>query len=303
MGYLGGQYNYHERVLRKSERPFSGDKKLAPSNQKGDIVYVQFVGRTSNPMIVGLGTHFLDKDTTGAIKSDGHKWVEEYNGVNRHINKSGEFELIRKGGTLNTAKGYFVPADRAADDGLEPPEELFQARFRLSDNVMLWEDPNNSIEFKKNELLYTHIVGKSETNYKEVIDGINEQTLRTYKSGLTITEDGINDKMNISLGSGVTVDIDGKAGTITLDSTGGNSIVIDKSGTMTITASGIVKIDAPLVDVGESASFSSTLFENLLTEFAKHTHPIPGNVGPPVTEVPSAPLISLVGSSSVKIKE
>jgi hypothetical protein len=242
---------------------------------------------------------------------------EEYNGVLTSINKTGEWELIRKGGILSD-KGYFVPADRQQEEeNGEAAEELFQARLKFSENSMLWEDPRNSIEFLKNEAKWTHLVGKSADPeseeppaYKEEIDGTAEKTTRTYKSGMVISEDGAGDKMTITLASGTLIDVDGAGGVITIDADGGtNQIVINKSGEITIKASSKVNVEAPLVDVGEGAAFSSTLFENLLSEFAKHTHSIPGTAfaGPVpvagVTSVPTAPLISLVGSQSVKVKD
>lgn len=136
-----------------------------------------------------------------------------------------------------------------------------------------------------------------------------EKSTKTYKSGLKIEEDGENDKVEITCASSTKVTIDGKGGVVTIDVDGGtNLITISKSGELQIKASGSVKIDAPLVDVGEGASYSSTLFENLKQEFDQHTHVINGTaVGlvpvTGVTGVPAAPLINLVGSQSVKVKD
>lgn len=300
---LGGQFNYHERILRKAESPFNGQGAVEPGRQKGDIVYVQFLGKTSNPIIIGLGTHVLDETATGAIIEDGPVDKYEYNGVNTTINKNGEWEFVRKGGTFNAEKGYFTPADRATEDGLEEPEQLFQARLKFSDNIMLWEDPVSSIEFKRDEKLWTHIVGKEESVYKETIDGNAEVLKRVYKSGIEITEDGGSDKIQFKLASGTLIDVDGAGGIVTIESDGSNKIIIDKSGEITIQASSKVNIQAPLVDVGEGAAFSSTLFENLLTEFAAHTHLSTSILTPAVSSPPLAPLISLVGSQSVKVKD
>lgn len=236
MGYLGGEFNYHERVLRKAESPFNGPGKVASSEQKGDIVYITFVGKTSNPIIIGLGTHFLDKDTTGATRADGPIWREQYNGVSKLINKLGEFEFQVKGGEYSDAKGFLTP---------------------------------NS----------------------------------TFKTKINITEQ----KASIEMDSGTKVEIDGGSGIITIDVDGGaNLITINKDGSLTIKASTKVSITAPLVDVGENASFSSTLFENLLTEYSNHTHQstsIIAHGSPGITTPPLQPLISLVGSQSVKVKD
>lgn len=270
VNYLGGQFNYHERVLRKSEAPFNGPGAVDPSKQKGDIVYIQFVGKTSNPIIIGLGTHMLDLNTTGATKDDGAVWREEFNGVHKTIDKNGNYEFIRKGGILNTEAGYFAPADRITEDGGEAPEELFQARLKFSDNVMLWEDPKSSIEFKKEETLYTHIVGKEESVYTEIIDGIAEKTTRSYKSGLTIEENGGEDKVTITTSGGTIISIDGASG----------AIEITDSGT------GKLKISNSKVALGSAAAELLDLFDQTLTAIQALTHI--GNLG-----VPTSPPLNL----------
>jgi hypothetical protein len=279
---LGGQFNYHERVLRKTYKPFSGDNSAKLSEQKGDIVYVSFVGgRRSNPIIIGLGTHVLDVDATGATVEDGPIDRYEFNGVYHLTNKDGEYRFIRKGGTYNAEERYFTPADRAEEDGLPAPEELFQAKISFIDGIMRWEDPKSSITLSKDEQTYNILIGEKQSQ---------------------VFVDGKNDLAKIKMAGGTLINVDGAGGVVTIDADGGgtNVITIDKSGTVTIKASSKVNIEAPLVDVGEGAAFSSTLFENLASEFAKHQHT--GNLGAP-TSPPNAPLISLVGSQSVKVKD
>lgn len=145
-----------------------------------------------------------------------------------------------------------------------------------------------------------------DVKYEETID--KEVRTRTFKSGLTIKEDGENDKVTFTLASGTLIDVDG-AGGITIEADGATKIVINKNGDIELQSGTKVNVKAPLVDVGEGAAFSSTLFENLLSEFLKHTHVIPGTAtaGPVpvngVTGIPTAPLIKLVGSLSVKVKD
>ncbi len=265
----GGQYTYSERILRKAESPFAGQSGKRLSEQKGDVVYVQFVGKTSNPVITGLGCHPLDKTQTGGTRANGPVSKEEYNGVHQSINKDGEFELTRKGGTLS-GKGYFVPADRATEEeGGQAAEFPFLARLKMSGTSIVLEDA---------------------------------------KSQLTLDLEA--ESYEIKLTNDTVIRANGKTGVITISADAGtNVITINKDGQLSIKASGKVTIDAPLVDVGENASYSATLFENLKQEFDSHIHQIPSTafVGPlPVvgtTGVPAVPLISLVGSQSVKVKE
>lgn len=111
---LGGQYNYHERIYRATEFPFSGPTKKPLNEHNGDIVYIQFVnGNTSLPVIIGAGVSTLDKTTTGATKEDGHVFREQYNGIKKSINKEGDLTLERFGGEWDPEAGYFKPAEEA----------------------------------------------------------------------------------------------------------------------------------------------------------------------------------------------
>ena len=52
--WLGGQYNYAERVLRPNQMPLN---EIPLKDQDGDIVLVQYIqGQNMAPMIVGMGT-------------------------------------------------------------------------------------------------------------------------------------------------------------------------------------------------------------------------------------------------------
>lgn len=281
---FAGQYNYSERILRKAESAFAGTTGKRLAEQKGDIVYVQFVQKTSNPVITGLGVHPLDKTTTGATKADGPIYKEEYNGIQRSINKNGEFCITRKGGTLSD-KGYFVPADRATEEeGGKAAELEYLSRIKMAGDTLVIEDPKSSLTLDLVNESFTAKIGKDKST--------------------TFKIDGKNDKTSLTLASGTLIDVDGAGGVITIDADGGtNQIVISKSGEITIKASSKVSVEAPLVDVGEGAAFSSTLFENLLSEFAKHTHMSTSILAPSPSSPPLAPLISLVGSQSVKVKD
>jgi hypothetical protein len=97
----GGEFNYAEKIYRPIETKELREKKI--SEHKGDIVYIGFLqGNTSAPVIIGGGVQPFDKDSTGATKAEGFRVRTEYNGVFEEINKNGEWELRRKGGTLDT---------------------------------------------------------------------------------------------------------------------------------------------------------------------------------------------------------
>jgi hypothetical protein len=182
-GLLGGQYNYHERIFRKTSKILNKDPL---HKHDGDIVFVQFVqGDPNAPVIIGGGTNALDLQETGATIEDGPRSVHQFNGVQQILNKNGEFELTRKGGLYDANKDYFVPvgSDEAGDS-----EEDFQAKFHLLDNQMIWADPKSSI--------------------------------KVYKSGLSIEEDGAGDKVSINTVGGCKIEINGTDITL-IDASGG----------------------------------------------------------------------------------
>ena len=107
--WLGGQFNYAERVLRPISKPLN---EVPLREQDGDIVFFQYVqGQKLAPIIVATGTQPKDGDATGAKTEDGPRWVEQYNGVETTINKDGEYNLTVKGGMLDAETNSFTPAE------------------------------------------------------------------------------------------------------------------------------------------------------------------------------------------------
>ena len=105
--WLGGQYNYAERVLRPNSKPLN---EVPLKDQDGDIVFFQYVqGQKLAPIIVAMGTQPQDGDATGAKINDGPRWVEQYNGVETTIDKDGQYSLVVKGGMLNAETNSFTP--------------------------------------------------------------------------------------------------------------------------------------------------------------------------------------------------
>ena len=107
--WLGGEFNYAERVLKPNSRPLN---EVPLKDQDGDIVFFQYIqGQKLAPIIVAMGTQPKDGDATGAMISDGPRWVEQYNGVETTINRDGEYSLIAKGGELDMEANTFTPAE------------------------------------------------------------------------------------------------------------------------------------------------------------------------------------------------
>lgn len=129
----------------------------------------------------------------------------------------------------------------------------------------------------------------------ELWDAQNEKMVRTYKSGMTVTEDGKNDKVEIKNAGGVTTTLDGKGNKISIKA-GSTEIEIDG-------ASGKISLKGEMVDLGASVSDFVTKFTELASAFATHTHLYnPGPGGPAPTQPPMAPLLTSVGSQTVKVQ-
>lgn len=222
---LGGKYNYEERILRKTSKKLLQDRL---KTHDGDIVYITFnQGDPTAPIIIGCAKSFLNKTDSGATEEDGPRMVSQYNGIHENINKDGEFLLTRKGGQYNETKGYFIPVD--SDENEEEDAEAFQAKFHLLSNKMLWEDPQSSILFEKDEKKYTLSVGKDDDGaaiYTEVIDSVLEKTTVTFTSGLVITTDGAGDKVEIVTSGGATLKVDGDGDIIEVEDSAGGKLKI-----------------------------------------------------------------------------
>lgn len=270
---LSGVYNYEERILRKTSKDLLKDRL---DTHDGDIVYITFnQGSIIAPIIIGCDKSFLNESDTGATMDDGPRLIQQYNGVFKNINKDGEFFLTRKGGTYDSVNGYFVPVD--SDENEDDEADTFQAKFHLLANKMLWEDPQSSILFEKDEKKYTLSVGKegdgdeAETIYSEIIDATAKTKTSTWKEGIVTVEDSQNDKLTITTIGGAIFEVDGTGDKITITTAGGAVVTIDG-------AIDKVTIKGATIELGEGATEAAILGNLFMDLYNAHTHPT--GVGP-----------------------
>jgi hypothetical protein len=127
------------------------------------------------------------------------------------------------------------------------------------------------------------------------IDPKLEKIIRTFKSGLSITEDGKSDKVTVTTKGGATILIDGTGGKITI-SKGSTSIEIDGNADK-------ISLKGGFIDLGSSVSDFAVLFTELLTAFNTHTHLVPqAPAGMLPSQPPIAPMLQTVGSQTVKVQ-
>lgn len=128
----------------------------------------------------------------------------------------------------------------------------------------------------------------------DLLSVTDEKFTRTFKSGLTVTEDGKNDQVIIKTKGGVTATVNGKNNNVSLKA-GSTEILIDG-------ASGKISLKGAMIDLGSSVSDFVTMFTQLSTAFNQHTHQYTDNGNPAMTQPPSAPLLTSVGSQTVKVQ-
>ena len=159
--WLGGQYNYAERVLRPNQKPLN---EIPLKDQDGDIVLVQYIqGQNMAPMIVGMGTQPKDGDSTGATIETGPRWIEEYNGVKTEINKDGEYSLIAKGGELDMETNTFMPAEGTQNSSITLDKDKKITILAGDGTSILVDGTADSIVIKNNQGLEVNITGSSMT--------------------------------------------------------------------------------------------------------------------------------------------
>ena len=224
---MGSPTAFYERVL-KATTVQVGEGSL--SNHDGEIVYVEFVqGDRNFPVIVGYDNSFAENPMIGANSEQGPRLLESFHGITTEINNVGEYSISRTGGTFE--EECFVPAE------VEEPQALLQ----MFENLIKLANPNQSIELLQEELMYQHSIGENleDPTYQEVIDGsTNEIGTRSFKSGLTITEDGQNDKMEILTKAGVRILVDGGNDTVEIKDGGSGTLKITDN-TVALGANGI----------------------------------------------------------------
>lgn len=141
-------------------------------------------------------------------------------------------------------------------------------------------------------------VPNSEELYKKVVSK-DEKVTETFKSGLTIEKDGAGDKVTMTTAGGAVIEVDGASGKITLTK---DATVIELDGN-----SGKISLKGELIDLGASVTDFVTKFNELATAFNAHTHQVPvtggSSSGVYPSQPPAGPLLSIVGSQTVKVQD
>ncbi len=152
---------------------------------------------------------------------------------------------------------------------------------------------DNKGEYKRTMKGGSATEGKFKANDAAVITEAwtTEKISTTFKSGLTVTMDGAGDKVEFTTKGGVVGSFDGTGNKISIKA-GASEVLIDG-------ASGKISIKGEMIDLGSSVSDFVTMFTELATAFNSHTHL--GNLAAP-TSPPQAPLLSTVGSQTVKVQ-
>ena len=291
---MGSSTSYYERILRASTKEI-GEERL--SEHDGEIVYVEFnQGDTNYPIIVGFDDP-IESIELGAVKADGPREIQYFNGLRREVNNRGEMILTRQGGT--------------SSDNIFTPGDAEQARFEFLDDKIRLKDPVQELVWCQSLKTWTHTVSLEDEAYKEIIDGTNEFKTKVYKSGLEIREDGKEDIITRTYSSGLTVTEDGKNDMMEILTNGGARILIDgendtieikdnDTGKLKITGN-TVAIGASGIEVLQQISDSLDKLLNWANSVgAPHTHI--GNLGYPSAPPDVTAQYTQLGSDLAAIK-
>ena len=192
--WLGGQFNYAERVLKPNSKPLN---EVPLKDQDGDIVFFQYVqGQKLAPIIVAMGTQPRDGDATGAKKDDGPRWVEQYNGVETTINKDGEYSLIAKGGELDMENNTFTPAENTQNSSITLDKDKKIIILAGDGTSVELDGQSDSINIKTNAGMNIIISGSGVSINAGATATITADTI-DLKAGLVNVGDGASFKATI----------------------------------------------------------------------------------------------------------
>jgi hypothetical protein len=122
---FGGLYNYEEYNFRGFEPGKDNVSYANFSMSPGDTVMIAYInGETSEGVILGSIKHFGRSETLAADGSI--SYISEFNGIQKVINKSGEYRVTFRGVPTNIAELSKVP------DGKPYPEPVYDKKVGSS---------------------------------------------------------------------------------------------------------------------------------------------------------------------------
>lgn len=155
--------------------------------------------------------------------------------------------------------------------------------------------PNKESLIKEEWLSTEQMVTTFKSGLKMTVDGKNDKITQKFAGGLEATYDGKSDKGEIKTAGGVTATFDGKGKKVTIKAAS-TEIIIDGN-------SGKITLKGEMIDLGASVADFVTQFTQLASAFATHMHMYSPGPSPPVpTSPPMAPLLTTVGSQTVKVQ-
>lgn len=273
MSDIGAVNNYHEKILKPSEKSFSGqlDKSTYDENLDGEQVYVMFLmGNGNVPIIVGGCQH--QKRNKKFKKADGVFNEMEYNGIQVQIDKDSNYTIRQVG-------------RKDKDDAITNPNAK-GALVRLGGvdgDILLKSSKNGIIQMDKDGGI--SIIAKDGSIL--TMNAKDGSVMLVSKSGQAITMNG--DAINIAEKTGKTlISLNGTSCQITSDKV--------------VVSSQEASLNCGAVNLGNIATFTAVIYENLKTIFDGHTHPTAvGPSGPPLPPMTMA-LMELSPVTSAQAK-
>lgn len=271
---FGGVYNYEDYVLQDYNFNAGGNSQNGSEAKAGDVVLIgKFGGQGREGVILGGLSHPAKRDFLKT--SDGPQYKSEFNGVETHINKEGEYVLTFRGiqtniSALKDAPDKPVPAPKYDE---EVGTSFFKldktGSIHLNDNAkedlqkLFINKPDGTVELISGKVSLKFSKGpesvelKTKTTDIDSTDSIDIRTkATTLNSSDTIdvttksTKWASSDIIDVStkatkLDSSSTVDVKTKA--TVLDS---SSAVDIKTTNLTLTASASTVVNSAMIELG-----------------------------------------------------
>lgn len=111
---FGGIYNYEDYVNRGYKIDDKPDRVQDFSVKPGDIVIVAFLGGFAKDAVILGGLQHPGRKCSLDAR-DGPSYKSEFNGIEIHINKDGEYKLTFKGQPTNISKLSDIPTKKIED--------------------------------------------------------------------------------------------------------------------------------------------------------------------------------------------
>lgn len=188
---FGGAYNYEDFISRGYNLDENKLEDAAFETKAGDVVVVAFLnGRARDGIILGGLNHPARK--TNILAKEGPQYKSEFNGIEKHINKDGEYKVTFKGQPTNLSKLDEFPSSKLLEPTYDKEKGTSYYKFskdgsfEISDNAT---KDTQSLKIDKTNGTIEILGGKISlklTKSTELVTLKNKETLVNTENKITV---------------------------------------------------------------------------------------------------------------------